>query len=223
MSISSHHSRFSGKGFTLIELLVVIAIMTIMTAVILVQHKRFDSSTLLRSLAYKVALSVRQAQIYGTSVRQFNTGASSFSYSYGVYFAKSGLSCSNGTSCYMLFADVNGDKTYNSSPTEEKVQLFNAGNGYSIKTFCARNSTTMVCANACPSTVPVGVTCTASVITKLTIYFKRPNPDAQFQVDIAGTYSGAYVQLEGPTKLSGDTRGITITSTGQISVGEQGS
>jgi prepilin-type N-terminal cleavage/methylation domain-containing protein len=92
MSIFSQLSRFFGsprvrhaaKGFTLVELLVVFAIMTLITALILFQHRRFDSSTLLRSLAYSIALSIRQSQVYGTSVRQFG---SNFNYSYGVYFA----------------------------------------------------------------------------------------------------------------------------------------
>ncbi len=42
--------------------MVVVAIITFLTGIFLFQQKRFDSSTLLRSLAYSVALSVRQAQ-----------------------------------------------------------------------------------------------------------------------------------------------------------------
>ncbi len=184
--------------------------MAILTTVLLFQHKRFDSSTLLRALAYSAALSMRQAQLYGTSVRQFNN---SFDYSYGVYFSSNpanDLSCTNGAStCYVLFADINGDHLYT---VAEKVQQFNLGKGYSIVKFCG------TIAGGGPHCSTDG-----SPITSLTIYFRRPNPDAQFLSSAsAETYSRAYVQLVGPTGGT-DTRGVTITSTGQISVGELGS
>ena len=57
------------RGFTLIELLVVMSIMLILTSLFILRQQRFNSSTLLQSLAYSVALSVRQAQVYGTSIR----------------------------------------------------------------------------------------------------------------------------------------------------------
>lgn len=229
MLISFLHSHFSSKahaphvvrsarGFTLIELLVVFAIMTVLTAILLFQHQRFESSTLLRSLAYNLALSIRQAQVYGTSVRQFGTSAGSFSYSYGVYFTTQ----SPETKTYILFADANGNKVYDASP-DEKVQLFNLGSGYRLNGFCGINGTNMFC-NTCPTINPPGVTTClggGSGISTLTVYFKRPNPDALFSSSSGGAvYSQVYLQVRGP---SGDTRGITITSTGQISVGENGS
>ncbi len=214
MLIFSHLFRFSGKkpavrsvargrGFTLIELLMVIAIMSILTAILLLQHRRFDSSTLLRSLAYSVALSMRQAQIYGTSVRQFG---SSFNYSYGVYFTAGNY--------YYLFSDVNNDRVRAANGSED-VQRFTIGTGYSVVKFCG----TVVSGGT------VGPHCStgATPITSLTILFKRPNPDAQFFTSAAGeTYSDAYIQLVGPTGGT-DTRGVTVTATGQISVGALGS
>lgn len=185
------------RGFTLIELLVVLAVITIMTAVLLLQQKKFDSSTLLRSLAYSVSLTVRQAQVFGTSVRQFGVGASSFTYSYGVYFDTDG-------SRYFLFADANNNKQHNAG---EDVQQFKIGSGYSITKFCGiLNATDQSCTS--------GSLGAGSTITSLVIYFKRPNPDAQFSTDISGqSYCGAYVQITGP---GGNTRSIRVTSTGQI-------
>jgi prepilin-type N-terminal cleavage/methylation domain-containing protein len=220
MLISSKCFRFSGsrarklqgRGFTLVELLVVLAIVTVLTALILFQHRRFDSSTLLRSLAYSVGLSVRTAQIYGTSVRQFS---GSFNYSYGLYFS--------GTTSYILFADVNPNRSYDSSPVDEKVQQFNIGTGYSIQTYCGMNGTGMECSAACPATLPTGITtCNAGTLTWFSVYFKRPNPDAQFSSSSGGIYSAAYIEIVGPSGGTA-TRGVTITSTGQVSVGVQGS
>jgi hypothetical protein len=204
--------------------MVVIAIMTILTSILLIRHRQFDSSTLLRSLAYKIALSIREAQVYGTSARQFGSGAtSSFTSNYGIYF-------SSGNYYYLFAEGVNGDKcragatACSSNPGTEDVQRYSIGTGYTLKTFCGMNSTVMNCSSACPLTLPSGiVTCVPNVITWLTVYFRRPNPDAQFYTSSGpGPYSAAYVQLWGPTKGATDTRGITVTSTGQISVGEQG-
>lgn len=199
--------HFSGtnRGFTLIELLVVLAIMTIMTTLILFQHRSFDSSTLLRSLTYSVALSIRQAQVYGTSVRQFGTGSGSFNYSYGVYFS------SGDASHYQLFADVNGDKLRASNGSED-VNQFTLGTGYSIVKFCATISGgSQHCSTG------------ASPITSLTIYFRRPNPDARFSSSASSeVYSDAYIQIVGPSGVP-STRSISVTSTGQISVGALGS
>jgi prepilin-type N-terminal cleavage/methylation domain-containing protein len=221
MSIFSHHSRFSGKGFfakksrgfTVIELLVVLAIITILSAVFIFQQKRFDSSTLLRSLAYSIALTIRQAQVYGTSVRQFGTAANSFNYSYGVYFSSGDLKH------YYLFADVNGDKQRASDGSED-VQTFTIGSGYTLMRFCATPSGAGA-AQCSDSGTP---------ISWMVIYFKRPNPDACFATSIdantcnlnTSTYQDAYIQLQGPTGGAGDTRRITVTSTGQITVGSFG-
>ena len=228
MSIFSQLSRFFGKaptghgfvrgrGFTLVELLTVFAVITILTTVFLLQQRRFDSSTLLRSLGYSISLSIRQAQVYGSSVRQFGASSTGFNYNYGVYFSGSGLSCANGNNtCYVLFADVNDNNLYTSSPTDEKVQQFDLHNGYSITKFCATVATGGVLGSSHCSTG-------ASPIHSLTVYFERPNPDALFSTDIGSeTYSSAYIQIVGPNG-GADTRSITVTSTGQISVGAFGS
>src|SRR2546430_1163739 len=125
MSIFSQHSRRSGKpfdsaqgrGFTLIELLVVSAIIVIITALFLLRQSKFDSSTVLRGLAYSMALSMRQAQVYGVSVAGTPTaqsncingvyaGSNCYATGYGLYFSKA----SNRT--YILFADLNNNGYY---------------------------------------------------------------------------------------------------------------
>jgi hypothetical protein len=179
--------------------MVVVAIITIMTAVLLLQQKKFDSSTLLRSLAYSIALSVRQAQVYGTSVRQFNTTVQGFSYNYGLYFLSGPVNANN----YRLFADVDGDHMYDSSPTDESVQQFKINSGYSITKFCGISASggSQVC---------------SPTLSWLSIYFKRPNPDAFFAASSGGPYCAAYIELQGP---GGDTRTVKVTTTGQILVG----
>jgi hypothetical protein len=172
--------------------MVVITIMTILTAVFLLQQRQFDSSTLLRSLAYSVALSIREAQTYGTSVRSFDTGTGITFPAYGIYF-------DIGTpDRYLFFADVNNDGWYTNG-TDGIVDEYVFQGNYSINDLCA----------------PVDV-CAAS---EMSLTFKRPNPEACIKVadtDECSAYPDGRIQIIGP---GGTTRSVQVTTSGQISVG----
>ncbi|HYF13004.1 MAG TPA: prepilin-type N-terminal cleavage/methylation domain-containing protein [Candidatus Paceibacterota bacterium] len=199
------------KGFTVIELVVVVAIMAVLTTVMIFQQRRFDSATLLRALAYSVALSVRQAQVYGTSVREVTQGSSTFApNAYGVHFT------SGDDKRYTLFAD-SPTQSNGRYDTGEEVQTFTIGSQYSIVDFCGIVSSTV---RSCKSG---GVGSGGVQITSLTIYFRRPNPDARFLSSSSGqNYISAYIRLRGPGGAT-DTRSVTVGLTGQISVGDYGS
>lgn len=198
------------RGFTLIELLVVSLIIVLITGFVLFRQQGFNSSTLLRSLSYGVALSIRQAQVYGVSVRESAAGSGVFAGGYGVYFGNSGLVDS---SHYLLFADANGNGQYAAG---EELPRFTIGNGrgtdYLIRSFCAHHT---VSGDQCSPT-----------ITNLTVYFRRPNPDACFATSQSPAacatattppvYDYAYVQLR--SFAGTDYRTIKITNTGQIAV-----
>ena len=188
--------------------------MLILTSVFLLRQQRFNSSTLLRSLTYSVALSIRQAQVYGTSIRESSAGAfdtNTSAKAYGVYFS------SGSASSYILFADTNSDGQYT---VGESVQVFSLGGGYTISKFCATTSGgTQRC-----------WTPASADISNMTIIFKRPNPDSCFATSVSAnacqtgvtpseSYASGYVQVQSGT----DTRSVTITLPGQISVGAQGS
>ena len=198
--------------------------MSIVTAVLLVRQSSFDSATLLRSLGYSVALSVRTAQVYGSSVVGtttsssnctsgfYSSGGSCFASAYGVYFSAS--SPSN----YTLFADLNGNGQYD---TGEAIQVYQLGTGYQIKTICA---TTIIGGT---------VYCPGGGITWVSIVFRRPNPDACFATNLAAnacapgpgnnpTYSSAYIQLTNTGGNASSTRSITVSQTGEIAVGVAG-
>lgn len=209
------------RGFTLVELLVVSMIIVLITGFVLFRQQGFNSSTLLRSLSYSVALSVRQAQVYGVSVRESAAGSGVFAPGYGVYFSpNSGLADTNH---YLMFADANGNGQYASG---EELPRFTIGNGrstgadYVIKNICAHPiSGSDVCTSSSPPTSPR--------IDWLSVYFRRPNPDACFATsDVAAacasastapTYDYAYIQLRSAGTGS-DYRTIKVTSTGQIAV-----
>lgn len=207
MSIFSPHSRSSSykSGFTLIELLVVMAIMSIITGTILLRQAGFNSATLLRSLGYSVALSVRQAQIYGVSVY----GTTTSTLGAPVYAPGYGLSFSSGDNThYVLFADLTTGNYSYTTAFSNQVKVFSLGKGFYIKSFCgvlaggSRNCST--------DSIP---------ITYLTVLFKRPNPDAYFFASDGASYVGAYIQI---SSTEGSTRSVTISSSGQIVVGAIG-
>jgi len=183
-------------GFTLVELLVVISIMLIITSTLLLRQQKFDSATVMRTLAYSIALSMRQAQVYGTGVvGADDSGATTFAAGYGISLN------SNTPGSYQLFADLNDNGWYD---TGEGQKTFNLGSGYSISNFCAVAVGTSYCS-------------TTGSISTLAVLFKRPNPDAQFTEypERSVAISSAYIQLHGP---GGDTRAVKVTTTGQISV-----
>lgn len=215
-----------GRGFTLIELLVVMSIMVIVTGVLLVQQSKFDSATLLRSLAYSVGLSVRQAQVYGTSVFGTTTSVTAcgsstyqsgtcFAQGYGIYVLASN------PSSYTLFADLDNNGTY--SGNTEIVKVFSLGQGYSVSRICALTTGTPV------------EWCSGSGVTWLAMVFRRPNPEAcittnslsggpqdtNCRVGFSSSYATSSIQIRSGG-AGGSTRSIYINSTGQISVGNSG-
>lgn len=216
MWISLHRYFFSNRfrlkakrGFTLIELLVVVAVITVITLMFLLRQSKFNSATLLRSLAYSTALSVRQAQVYGTSVLGTSiSGSLQYASGYGLYFT------TTSPSQYILFADINNNGVYDSG---EDIQVFKYGKGYQISEICALNET--LSRKYCSSTDDDSG---SGTITQLNIIFKRPNPDAQFAAFNAGVpvgsgYTSAYIQVKN-TASSDATRSVYVNATGQIVV-----
>src|SRR3989344_3846543 len=191
-------------GFTLIELIVVSAIILLITGFVMFQQSKFNSATLMRSLTYSVALSMRQAQVYGTSVREFS---GTFAPGYGVQFPASGSSANT----YWLFADIVpasvGNGAYDNAT--EALPIFTLGKGYIIGSICA---------------VAIGGSaCTA--VSSLTVFFRRPNPDACISTNLApgacaprasAGYSSAYITLK--STGNNDTRRVKVSNTGQIAV-----
>ncbi len=195
MLISSHRSHsFGNKGFTLIELIVVISIMLVITSVFLFRQQQFNSSTLLRSLGYSVALSIRQAQVYGTSLLEF--GGTFDAKSYGVNFNR------NTPTTYVLFADTGSIPNGTYDGAAELVDTFNLGQGFTISKFCG--------------ILAVGGEVCSPSIDYLNIYFIRPDLDANFRSsNLAHTYTSAYIQVTAP---GGATRNVTVSNTGRIAV-----
>lgn len=189
----------SSAGFSLIELLVVIAVVTVISSLILLRYGRFSGNVILSSLAYDVALSVREAQVFGLSFRESGAGTGIFSGGYGVHFDK------NTPNDYFLFADIDTNKRF-SAATDKVIENFSVRQSFSLSTICATLSSSSE--EKC-----------SPDIAFLDISFQRPNPDAFIVSDIASdTYKEGRVVLRSP---EGQTRSIKVFSTGQISVPQE--
>ena len=190
---ASRTKAVTTSGFTLIELIVVVGILVVISSIILANYSKFGGQILLRNLAYDVALSIREAQVYGISARSF-LGAQ-FASGHGVYF-----SFNEGNNVFFLYTDVDNNAFFTSAATEW-VETYSLGRGYTIDRMC----------------VLVGGVEDCSVV-ELDMLFKRPEPDAIIRASFGSSfapYSRARIVLTSPReyKLS-----VLVESTGQISV-----
>ena len=194
------------KGFTLIELMVTVTIMMIMTSVVLFDYNTFNDSSVLNNLAYDMSLTIRQAQVYGTAVRENGNGTSAgspitvgsvnnFVSSYGVHFDH------NNPNSFTLFtADITG--TYDPANV---LQTYQFQRGIKISQLCA----SYPCLDA-------------TTLGTIDIVFKRPDPEANITASVDGTASvGQVVSSANIVLQNGNgaiSKSVVVYSTGQISV-----
>ncbi len=177
-------------GFTLVELLVVIAIMTIITSVIMVNHNDFASKVLLRNVTYDLALTIREAQVFGTSGRFQELDTFGESTPIIIYFDRDPSSIYS----FYIFKDLDNDLVQDGG---EFVAGYNLGTGYSISDIKADGDS-------------------ITNIEKLAIRFQRPEPDAQIiNIKNSNVYPDARIII---MSSRGEEMSVFVGSTGQISV-----
>jgi len=188
-------------GFTLIELLVVTGILTVISSLILVNNNRFGGVILLENLAYDVALSVRQAQVFGIAVRRY--GTTNFNIGYGMHFAI------DSPTTYVLFADaISPNGLYDGCPDSISCELVESTDilrGYHIADLCATAS---------------GESGEVCGLEKLDIFFKRPEPDAYISANgVSGVANPGALQERGRIVLESpraDRMSVIVEIAGQI-------
>lgn len=207
-SLAARRSQLDA-GFTLIELLVVCGIIAVITAIMLANNNKYGGQVVLQNFAYDVALSIRQAQVYGISVQRFGSGASaSFANGYGMHFD---TSLPSTRTSYELFADAAGTGIYTASENVPPSP-YQIGRGYSIVRLCAPAGTNSACEGG-------------TVVSKLDILFVRPEPDALIAADGIQCYktvtpckANARIVVQSPR---GDTMSVSVESNGQIAVDQK--
>jgi prepilin-type N-terminal cleavage/methylation domain-containing protein len=188
---------YNQKGFTLVEMLVVIAISGLLMSVVLSGYGTFSSNTLLTNTTYELALSIREAQIYGVSVRSEGGTSPSFTNSYGIHIP------SNSTKEYFLFkADQN--RFLGTTCTPGNAQCINV---YTLpRDIFISAVQTKLSNGTCRDERPLNIT------------FKRPNPEPIFADANGQNLSVSEVQITISSSSTEDKRYVTISNNGQVSV-----
>lgn len=205
------YSHFAG-GFALVELLVAVALLGIAASSALFLFGTMSDQLSIRNLSYSLALSLRQAQSYGVSVR--GTEAAKFEAGYGIHFDSGNLAT------FVLFADKNGDKQFNGKygleynesgclAGNECLQVFRVGGNNKLEKFCAVRAVSV--SEECSTDSPP--------LTFLDISFHRPEPDAVIRTNLSvgdpGRYERARINPISPRKVAGV---VEVGTAGQISV-----
>lgn len=220
--------KLSQAGVTLIEMLVVVAIIAVISGVIMFNYSDFSTNVSVRNLSQEVALSIRKAQTYATSVRSVDgtTIVDSSAYAgYGISFSTNDTATDPylpTSKQFVLFVDIPGSDsdtqgTYGSqmatcgAPTSsgnECVEAFGISTADKIVAICGGDVATY-------ASTPASCTSTGSV----DISFKRPSPDAKITYTSTSGVSvqSAYAQII-LESAKGVRRGITVWNTGQIGV-----
>jgi type II secretory pathway pseudopilin PulG len=198
-------------GLTIVELIVTMGIFVAMSSLILVNHSRYNRGFSLTSLAYDMALSIREAQVRAVGTQQFSDsdGVGRLEIGYGLHF-----DVTDGTS-YLFFADCN-------SPTDPSVCNGNDADGQykpadddviEIFTLAQGNTISGVCVTpgACRAVGPM-----LNPLRFIDIVFRRPDPDAKItSFPTSVDRDETQIIISSP---QGQTRTILVTKTGQISV-----
>lgn len=198
-------SSHKDKGFTLLELIVSIGIMLVISSVIISGQGRYTSGVSLRNVANDLGLSLRQAQIYGVSVKELAPGGGNFNVGYGIAF-NTATPPSGDEQSFIFFADRNGNGIYDGTwdcplgPTSECLDKTTLTSGNHVSDLCIIASGVETCED----------------ISRLDISFVRPAIEARIYYNGGAMgASGAEVKLG---SLDDRENSVTIFSTGQISV-----
>lgn len=193
----------SSKGFTLIELMVTVGIFVFMTALILAKYNSFYSGTLFKNLAYDIALTIRQAQTYGISVKVADVPDDrNFNSAYGVRFNTGSLKQ------FSLSAYDKAGSAY-TQRTDANLRNFNIKQGAKIKEICVGTS-----ANSCDL-----LSDQSGNPTILDIVFQRPNPEAIFCTsDGASCTTIKYIKITLVASDNVTLHTVSVNNVGQITV-----
>ena len=198
--VNNKNKKFRGlkkAGFTVIELLVVLGIFAVIMGVAMFNQAGLSSNILLTNLAYETALAVREAQTYGIGVRA--TGGGNFEKGYGVYFDMSNMNQ------IAVFGDADDNNTYTGSTELQSLYEIKNQRGNKIESVCTGYSPCSVLNSG----------------QKLSIMFKRPNPEAAFYIDDG---AGNISTVAGPVFITvtnleeTNCRKVVVEVTGQIRV-----
>ncbi|HWO07319.1 MAG TPA: hypothetical protein VNM40_01910 [Candidatus Paceibacterota bacterium] len=174
----------------------------VLSGIVLANNTRFGNVIVLQNLAHDIALSIRQAQVYGIAVRRCDPtvtelcpAINQFDVAYGVHFM-------GGEPTFELFVDVDNSGDYDPGET---VLSSTIATGYRIDDLCV--------------TPAVGGAETCG-LEELNVVFRRPEPDAcingsfDSDDDCVSSYARARIIIK---SARDDEAEVIVERTGQIS------
>ena len=184
----------TSRGFTLVELLVSMAVMLIILSGSLLRYNSFDSEILLKTLAYDVALSVRQAQSYSLNV----LGTT------GVFDSPYGVSFTPDSKDYVLFLYGGEEDRPRYDGDASVLDSFRLSRQFEITNVCVTRSGTEYC-----------------IASRVDVSFRRPEFTALFYVEGYSEVQNAQIEkmritIESPN--GGPSGVVEIGYTGYITV-----
>ena len=156
------------KGFTLLEVLVTLSIVVIVASLIFANYPKFKEGISLKKTSQEIALTIREAQNYALSVKEFEGRYESYGAHFEILSPKS----------YIIFSDLNEDNEYDGPG--EKVKEFVIQTNDKITDLCGGYDAGYVCDPA-----------------YLDIIFTRPSPVVTLKSDIKD-YSGVKIVITSP-------------------------
>jgi len=177
--------------------MVSISIFAVITAVVLIRNNEFNSGILFSNMVYEIALSIREMQTYGITVRASDTGT--FQNGYGVYFNSSETE-KNSLVQFTDIPNVSGVRNQSYDNPAEKLFKLNLKPGNFIEEIKVCDS-----GNVC------------SQVSEVAITYVRPEPDATIKSGVT-TYTRAGITVRAPGNDPIVRKCIVVTSVGQISV-----
>lgn len=147
------------RGFTIAELVVVCGIIGVITAVVLAGYSRYSSQSLLQSLMYEMAISVREAQIFGSAVK---SQSANFDVSYGIQFTTD----NNGSQYFIVSRPLSTNtitpiSTFTISRGNRVTNIYGCEIGWAALSSCTERSSVF-------------------------LYFKRPHFDTAMEFNSGG-------------------------------------
>lgn len=182
------------KGFTLVEMVAVLGIFMVLTSIVIFNYSKFRSDTVLTNMAYEVALTIREAQIYGVSARSSGV---SFENAYGIFIP------SSSALQYFVYSDVSGDLMFSGS------NCVLSGGDSCTNTYTFQN-------NIQVSQLDVKIGSNCQPASTLSVSFKRPNPEPVIKRN-AGNEAISLAQITIST-ADGTDRYVVIYGNGQVAV-----
>jgi len=208
---SKKEAHYKGHhGFTLIELLIVIAIVIIISTVVLAGYDDYQFRSALTIAKEELAVTLREAQVYGIAIRGAQNGATYSFPNYGVHVHP--VTYPN---AIIIFTDVDrtpaSDIGFN-TPGDTEISRYTIKPPHTLEKVCV-NTTANIANEECTGSGPTA---------KIDILFERPEPEPTINSKNSGNtllITGALytsIYITGPDVIG--SHYVRIWNNGQISV-----